>query len=154
MTERLGRVPYALAVADVVKLRAACTRRQVACVILDDAGRIAATGYNGTPAGEVHCTDGGCPRGAFTHDQIPGLLGNHGHDVPCTARHAETNAAEWALEHGTDPATALVAITCPPCVDCAADLRYVGWGTVVWRNRDPFDGSLGGWGPGIPENAI
>lgn len=130
---RLTLVEYALALADVVKLRAACTRRQVGAVVLDHAGRVAGTGYNGTPAGARHCTDGGCPRGTFTHDQVPGLLGNTGHPVPCLARHAEDNATEWALEVvGVDPTTSLVAITCPPCPPCADLLTAQRWGQVVW----------------------
>ncbi|GAB2732869.1 deoxycytidylate deaminase [Nocardioides pakistanensis] len=134
---RPTRAEYALNLAEVVKTPAACTRRQVACVILDKNKRIAATGYNGTPAGAVHCTDGGCPRGRFTHDDIPPDLGNSGHEVACVARHAEENATEWALEHGADPATSLVAITCAPCAECGPMLRAQGWGEVVWPG--------GGW---------
>lgn len=140
---RLSRVDYALALADVVALRAACTRRQVGAVVLDADGRVAGTGYNGTPAGQPHCTDGGCPRGAFTHDQVPGLLGNTGHPVPCIARHAEDNATDWALTvAAVDPRTSLVAITCQPCPPCDRLLRDQQWGTVVYREPG---GTITGW---------
>jgi dCMP deaminase len=143
---RLSRLDYALALADVVKLRAACTRRQVGAVILDRDGRVGATGYNGTPAGSTHCTDGGCPRGAYGYDQIPGFLGNNGHPVACTALHAEINAAAWALTHDVDPASSLVAITCPPCPDCERRLRNDHWGAVAVRTVDGGDADVAGWG--------
>lgn len=155
MTERLALAPYALQVADVVKLRAACTRRQVGAVILDHAGRIAATGYNGTGAGELHCTDGGCPRGAYDHQQIPGLLGNTGHRIPCVALHAEVNAADWALQLPIDPTTSLVAITCEPCPPCRRRLEHDAWGTVIWRDgpnvaaRSTSPDALARWGLGV-----
>jgi dCMP deaminase len=152
MTDRPSLAIYALEVADVVATRAACTRRQVGAVVLDPNGRIAGTGYNGTPAGAPHCTDGGCPRGKFTHDQIPGGLGNTGHDVACIARHAEDNATSWALKWGApiDPAASLVAITCAPCPECAALLTDQGWGTVIWSAADGTleslsDGTLERW---------
>lgn len=130
--ERLSRDEYGLALALVVKDRAACTRRKVGAVILDAAGRIAATGYNGTPAGEVHCSDGGCPRGAYTYDQIPGWLGNRGHEVPCLAHHAERNAITWALEHHVRMSTASLYISCAPCPDCLRLARGVGLGQIQW----------------------
>lgn len=129
---RLTRDDYGLALVEVIKLRAACTRRQVGAVILDAAGRIVATGYNGTPAGAVHCTDGGCPRGQYDYDQIPGLLGNGGHEVRCNAHHAERNAICWALEQGTHMPTSTLYISCPPCPDCSRLARGVGLGRVLW----------------------
>lgn len=156
---RPSRLDYALDVADVVATRAACTRRQVGAVTLDPAGLIIGTGYNGAAAGAVHCTDGGCPRGAMTYEQVPGMLGNTGHPVACIALHAEDNATARALElialrrfarsEITAPADCLVAITCPPCPPCEQLLRDGEWGTVTWRLADR-NGTrlpgLGGWG--------
>lgn len=124
-----------MALVDVVKLRAACTRRQVGAVILDGDGRVVATGYNGTAKGRVHCTDGGCPRGQYTHDQVPGLLGNAGHEVPCVAKHAERNAITWALDAGVDMTTATLYISCPPCPDCYRLAHGVGLDRVLWPNK-------------------
>ncbi len=132
---RLTRDEYGLALVEVIKLRAACTRRQVGEVILDAAGRIVATGYNGTAAGEVHCSDGGCPRGAYTYDQIPGLLGNKGHGVPCVARHAEWNAICWALDQGVHMPSSTLYISCAPCPDCHRLAKGVGLGRIVWMDR-------------------
>lgn len=95
---RLGIDEYGLAVAAVVARRAACTRRQAGAVIIGPDKRIVATGYNGTAPGAVECTDGGCPRGAFSYEEIPPLLGNAGHAVPCVASHAERNAIDWMLQ--------------------------------------------------------
>lgn len=133
---RITMDDYGLRLADVVKLRAACTRRQVGAVIIDDAKRIVATGYNGTEPGALECVDGACPRGRFTHEQIPGFLGNAGHPVKCIAQHAERNAIDWVLLTNTDTAAeyilraATLYISCEPCPDCAAlaaqyDLRVV-----------------------------
>lgn len=129
--DRMSRDEYGLALVEVVKQRAACTRRQVGAVILDRDGRIAATGYNGTPAGWTHCTDGGCPRGAFGYDQIGPLLGNSGHEVPCIARHAERNAIVWALEHDVHLPTSTLYTSCEPCPDCLRLIGGIGLGRVV-----------------------
>lgn len=132
LATRLSRDEYGLALVEVIKLRAACTRRQVGAVILDGDGRIAATGYNGTPAGATHCTDGGCPRGAYTHEAIPGLLGNFGHAVPCVAKHAEWNAIRWALDQNVHMPSSTLYISCPPCPDCWRLAKGVGLGQITW----------------------
>lgn len=129
--ERLSRDEYGKALVHVVKRRAACTRRKVGAVILDAAGRIAATGYNGTKAGAIHCTDGGCPRGAYSYDQVPGLLGNLGHPVVCVAQHAERNAICWALEHEVHLSSSTLYVSCQPCPDCDRLARGVGLRIVV-----------------------
>lgn len=129
---------YGLKLADVVKLRAACTRRQVGAVIIGPDKRIEATGYNGLEPGAMECSDGGCPRGAFTHEEIPGLLGNAGHEVPCKARHAEYNAIEWVLANAHPDvdisdwlSRSTIYVTCEPCPDCEALLKEYGL-RVVW----------------------
>lgn len=47
-----------LGIARVVAARAACTRSQVGAILVVD-NRHTWLGYNGVPAGEIHCTDGG-----------------------------------------------------------------------------------------------
>ena len=53
---------YFMEIAEIVKTRSTCLRRQVGAVIVKD-NRIITTGYNGAPAGLKHCTEiGGCER--------------------------------------------------------------------------------------------
>ena len=53
---------YFMEIAEIVKTRSTCPRRQVGAVIVKD-NRIITTGYNGAPSGLRHCTDiGGCER--------------------------------------------------------------------------------------------
>ena len=136
--ERITMDDYGLELAAVVAKRAACTRRQVGAVIIDANKRIAATGYNGSVAGAPHCTDGGCPRGAYTHDQIPKSLGNGGHEVPCIALHAERNAMAYVLHTYRDPDSVTeylrqctLYITTAPCPDCESMANGLV-GRTVW----------------------
>ena len=121
---------YFLSIAHVVATRAPCTRRQVGAAIVRNK-RIIATGYNGQPTGQTHCTDGGCPRGKLTADQLAANAG--GYDNPdspgyCTAVHAEANA----LLHASQALTgATVYVTDEPCHGCSKLLAAAGIARVV-----------------------
>ncbi len=53
---------YFMQIAEIVKTRSTCLRRQVGAVIVKD-NRIITTGYNGAPEGIKHCSDmGSCLR--------------------------------------------------------------------------------------------
>ena len=52
---------YFILIANLVKQRSTCLRRQVGALIVKDQ-RILATGYNGAPAGLRHCSEVGCLR--------------------------------------------------------------------------------------------
>lgn len=54
---------YGLGVAEAVKVRGDCTRRQVGAVLLDVDNRIIGAGYNGARPGGKSCLAGDCPRG-------------------------------------------------------------------------------------------
>lgn len=131
--DRMTRDEYGLALVDVIRKRAACIRRQVGAVILDENGRIVATGYNGAVSGALHCTDGGCPRGADR--TVPVLNVSAGNGMagapPCIAWHAERNAIVWALKHNAHMPTCTLYISCPSCPDCARLAAGVGLGRVV-----------------------
>ena len=71
---------YFLKIAEKVASRATCPRASVGAVIVKDK-RIIATGYNGAPSGEPHCSDVGC-------DMVNGHCQR--------AIHAETNAIAQA----------------------------------------------------------
>lgn len=128
---RITMDDYGLKLAEVVRLRAACNRRQVGAVVIGPDKRIVATGYNGVEPGATECSDGGCPRGAYTHDQIPGFLGNAGHKVPCVAIHAEDNAIRYAAAHADDLTDCTLYVSCQPCPDCARKAEAYGL-RVVW----------------------
>lgn len=117
--QRITMDEYGLKLAEVVSLRAACTRRQVGAVIIGPDKRILSTGYNGMPAGEVHCSDGGCPRGASDLPLLKRSAGNSGMSIPCRALHAERNAVDWCVEHEISLEGATIYCTHEPCPDCA-----------------------------------
>ena len=85
---------YFMEIAEIVKTRSTCLRRQVGAVIVKD-NRIITTGYNGAPSGLRHCTDiGGCERERL---HIPS---GQRHEL-CRALHAEQNAIIQAAKVGS-----------------------------------------------------
>lgn len=72
---------YFMNIADMVKTRSTCMRRQVGAVIVRDK-RILTTGYNGTPSGLKHCKEVGCLR-----DQM-NIPSGERHEL-CRGIHAE-----------------------------------------------------------------
>lgn len=115
-----------LKVARIITERSTCSRRKVGAVLVSE-NRIIATGYNGAPPDKPHCVDGGCPRGQFTHDEVPKDFDYNA--VPCVAVHAEANAiirAGWA---GTKGAT--LYVTEPPCRQCQNLIDGAEIGRVV-----------------------
>lgn len=93
------------------KIFSTCSRRQYFAILLDPAGAVIGTGYNGVPSGFVHCDQGGCPR-ALTKPPP----GSPYHD--CYALHAESNAflhSDYSIRcRGTT-----LYVNGPPCFDCA-----------------------------------
>jgi dCMP deaminase len=86
--------------------RATCSRRQVACILVDSMGRMLATGYNGVPRGFTHCTDTPCP----------GATDSHGDNRNCEAVHAEQNAI---LQCKDLDKVFTAYCSCTPCFECA-----------------------------------
>jgi dCMP deaminase len=108
-------------VAHIMSERSTCSRRKVGAVLVRD-NRIVATGYNGQPSGKTHCVDGGCPRGKFTHDEIPKDADYN--QFPCTAIHAEANAIIRAGHALTEGAT--IYVTELPCQQCSNLIEGAG----------------------------
>ena len=76
---------YFMEIAEIVKTRSTCMRRQIGAVIVKD-NRIITTGYNGAPSGCRHCTEiGSCYR------QEHNIPSGERHEL-CRALHAEQNA--------------------------------------------------------------
>ena len=122
---------WGLGLAVAVATRADCTRRKVGAVVLSPDHRVLATGYNGYPAGRPGClSDGACPRGRMTYDQLPASSPYVGVPAPCSALHAEENA----ILHvgGNDRLGATVYVTDEPCPNCRRFLDGAGVARVVW----------------------
>lgn len=125
MSERMTWDEYGLSLAHAASLRVACNRRQVGAVIMDLSHRVVSMGYNGTPAGMVNCSDGGCPRGQLSYDECP-AFGSYSN---CTGGHAEDNAIEYA---DVDLTGFTIYITCAPCDDCRLLIHNAGIKRAVW----------------------
>lgn len=85
MMGRMSKRDYYLDIALAVSKRSPCLRRRYGCIIVKN-DEIIATGYNGSPRGELNCCDcyTECPRKDKPH--------NSGDYSDCTSVHAEQNA--------------------------------------------------------------
>lgn len=82
--KRISKDEYYLRIALAVSKRSTCLKRHYGCVIVKN-DEIIATGYNGSPRGEVNCCDVGlCRRINKPH--------NSGDYSDCHSVHAEQNA--------------------------------------------------------------
>ena len=117
---------WGLYLAKAVSMRAACTRSQVGAVILGADNTGVSFGYNGVAAGELNCSDGGCPRGKLTYDQLP-PLGDYSN---CNGRHAEENAIRYADPERCKGAT--IYVTRKPCQNCQTIITTSGIARTVF----------------------
>lgn len=135
-------------------------RHGVGAVLVKDK-RIIAGGYNGSPPGQVHCSDpelfqectvcGGrnpkypntnicsCGAGPTMVEKRGGHLLVEGHCVRTI--HAERNALHQCALDGTSPTGATLYVTASPCYDCAKDLVRVGIVRVVYS--EPYESRYG-----------
>jgi len=107
----------------LAKTFSTCSKRQYFAVILASNGRVVSVGYNGSPPGMPHCTDGFCPR---FHENSP----NGSSYDNCIAQHAETNAIVWADVNLRMGSTLIV--NGPPCFNCAKTIASSGIIKVVF----------------------
>jgi len=99
-----------------------CSKKQYAAVVLEETGRVIGFGYNGSPPGMGHCSEGFCPR--LSMNSANGSVYDN-----CIAQHAEANALLW-----TDPAQragATLIVNGPPCFGCAKQIASSGVRKVV-----------------------
>lgn len=134
VVERPSWDDWALDIALAVSKRADCSRRQVGAVALSEDHRVLGTGYNGLPAGKPGClTDGACPRGRLSYDELAGGSVYVDADAPCYAIHAEENLILYvgraSLIHST------VYVTDEPCFNCQRLLMGCGAKEIVWRDE-------------------
>lgn len=117
MYERPLKDEYYIDIALAVSKRSTCLHRHYGAVIVKD-DIIIATGYNGSPRGEVNCCDvGKCEREEYA------LAGNHGGYDYCNAVHAEQNALIAAKKSDLEGATLYLACEC--INENIADILYV-----------------------------
>ena len=111
---------YFLNIAGVVAARSTCLHRKVGAVLVRD-NQIIATGYNGAPTGEPHCSEVGC------------LKPEHGAGMErCRAVHAEVNAIIQAAIHGVSVAGATLYCTHSPCPICEKILKNARITNIVY----------------------
>ncbi|MGW6597877.1 deoxycytidylate deaminase [Streptomyces sp. NPDC055036] len=140
MADRPSWDDWALAIADAVAARGDCIRSQVGAILLDRRKRLCGSGYNGTVPRDPGClTDGWCPRGGFSCDQIP-----KGSDYGnCIAIHAEENLLIHARREDLEGGT--VYITREPCYRCLPRVKAAGVSRVVWREETPSGAAELSW---------
>ena len=120
---------YFMEIAEVIKKRSTCLRRQVGAVIVKDK-RILATGYNGVPSGIEHCAERGCMR-----DRL-GVPSGERHEL-CRGIHAEQNAIVQAAYLGVSIDNSTLYCTNQPCILCAKMLINAGVKRIVVRDGYP-----------------
>lgn len=131
MTHRPTWDEWALAIAQVVAMRADCTRAQVGCVILSRAHRVLSVGYNGLPAGIPGCASAGnCPRGRMSPDEVA----RNSDYSNCASIHAEANAIYHADPYELPGAT--LYTTRAPCPACATLITAAGISRVVVKETE------------------
>ena len=121
---------YFMEIAEIVKTRSTCMRRQIGAVIVKD-NRIITTGYNGAPSGCRHCTEiGTCYR------QEHNIPSGERHEM-CRALHAEQNAIIQAARIGNTTDGATIYVTNQPCVICAKMCINAGIRRIVYKDSYP-----------------
>ena len=109
-------------IAKEIALASKCVSKQVGAVIVKD-GRILSTGYNGTPAGYINCSEHW--KDKYTKDH---------HDWSKTYEiHAEMNAIIWAARKGISIEGATIYVTLEPCSECSKNLIASGIKRIVYE---------------------
>ncbi len=110
-------------IANIVKLRSDCKRRQVGTVYVLDS-RIVSTGYNQAPSKVAHCSEVGC-------------FMKNGHCI--RAIHSEINGILNATRAGQTLQNATVYVTTFPCLKCLMSLRNAGIDKIIYADEYPYE---------------
>lgn len=135
---RIDKDSYYLNIAKAVAARSTCLRRQYGAVIVSG-DEIIATGYNGSPRGELNCCDVGecyCEKHSSPVDERAAKHG--GQYGACVAVHAEQNAIISAARRDMRGATLYLAcldepIDPAPCNYCDRMIKNAGIIKVVTK---------------------
>lgn len=128
-----------LSQAEALTRLSTCSRRKVGAVLVSAQNIVISEGYNGAAPGEIHCVDGGCPRGQLSYADVPKDADYNLY--PCVAIHAEANAIIRADAERTLGGT--LYVTQPPCQQCQNMIRTARIATVIWSE----DGCIKWWNP-------
>ncbi|MFX1316871.1 MAG: cytidine/deoxycytidylate deaminase family protein [Promethearchaeota archaeon] len=121
---RVSKDYYFMKIAEVVSLRSTCIKRKVGAVLVKDS-HILSTGYNGAPAGLIHCTKDTCVRKNLESGEKPEL---------CRGVHAEINCIIQAAIHGTSiKGENILYCTTFPCMSCLKLLINAGIKKLVYK---------------------
>ncbi|MBW3019108.1 AAA family ATPase [Candidatus Woesearchaeota archaeon] len=129
---------YFMGVAEIIKLRCTCMSAKKGAVIVRDK-RIISTGYNGSPKGIKHCTDGGCKRCTLRH---LGKMKSGVYAEPCICAHSEENAIVQAAVNGISTKGAVIYTTFTPCVNCAKMIINAEIKEVIAKVLYPDDDAM------------
>lgn len=127
-----------LRVVMVIAERSTCVRRSVGCVLVDERGRVLATGYNGVARGAPHCNAVKLRAGMKTYPHAcSGAWSPSGTNLDaCSAVHAEQNA----LIQCRDVDKIMTCyVTVPPCMSCTKLLLATSCVKLVYAR--PYPGS-------------
>lgn len=128
MSLRPTKHEWAMGMAEAARGRADCIRSQVGAVIIDRNGRVASTGYNGSPSGRPGCLSAGaCPRSRS--DSEPGS-----DYANCVAVHAECNAIIYGDYERMLGST--IYTTRKPCSWCRKLIQGAGITRVVFPDGE------------------
>jgi dCMP deaminase len=130
MTPNSRELKWLRSCVHLSKTFSTCAKRQYFAVILMPNGRVAGVGYNGSPPGIAHCTDGACPR--LSANSPNGSTYDN-----CIAQHAEANAIIWS-----DPAlrtNGTLIVNGPPCFGCAKQIASSGISRVVFSPDSSYN---------------
>jgi len=105
-----------------------CSRRQVGAVVVQNR-KVIGNGFNGVASNKLHCSDGGCPRGRLSYQDVP--AGADYNQFPCFAIHAEHNAI---LQAGlAECRGGTLYVTDEPCTQCSNLIEHAGIERIVIR---------------------
>ncbi len=129
---------YICAIAEVVRSKSDCSKRQVGAVFVNQDYEILATGYNAPPRGFPHCD-----REVSLEVESKAQREENAHTCgsPCDRNlHAEMNAICQAAKRGTSLRDSVLYCTYSPCVDCARMIVNLGVSPQVWVKHGNNDG--------------
>jgi dCMP deaminase len=137
--ERKDKINYYLDIADAVRSRSTCLRRQYGAIIVNH-DEIVATGYTGAPRGRKNCIDiGQCAR------EILNIPSGERYEL-CRSVHAEANAIISAARSqilggtlylaGREVKTGELLKTTTPCSMCRRLIINAGIKEVICRTAE------------------